>query len=285
MIRVFGFIICAALSALALRAADISRAEELFKGTDYEASLKLLDKKASDGPSNFLLGRNYFMLGDLKKSAEAFQKATAADPKNSEYMDWLGRAYGRRAETANPFLAPGLASKARQAFESAVQLNGKNKDALSDLFDYYLEAPGFLGGGHDKAAEVAGKMAVVDPPEAYFAKARLAEKRKEFGAAEQSLRKAIAIAPHEASHFVTLAKFLAKQGRTSESDAVFAQAAKTAPNNPSVWFARADTLIQQKRNLAEAKALLQKYVRAPITADDPPREEAVRLLKQAGGGV
>ena len=45
------------------------------------------------------------------------------------------------------FTATGLASKARQNFERAVQLDPQNREALSDLFEYYLEAPGFLGGG------------------------------------------------------------------------------------------------------------------------------------------
>lgn len=282
MNRVFGIISLLCIFAFSAAASDLIKAENLFKHTDYEGSLALLDKKANDGPTNFLLGRNYVMTGDFKRAADALSKAVAAEPNNSDYVDWLGRAYGRRAETSNPLLAPGLASKARQCFEKAVALNSGNKDALSDLFDYYLEAPGFLGGGYDKAADVAEKMSKVDPPEAFFARARLAEKRKEFGVAEQSLRKAVSTAPHEVNHLLTLAKFLAKQGRSNESDAVFAQAEKTAPNAPGVWFARADTLIQQKRNLTEAKSLLQKYVKAPITADDPPREEAVRLLKQVG---
>ena len=262
---------------------DLSKAEELYRRTEFESSALLLNKKSNDGPTNFLLGRNYFMMSDFGKAAERFLKAVAAEPQNSEYMDWLGRAYGRRAETSNPFIAPGLASKARQAFEKSVELNPSNKEALSDLFDYYLEAPGFLGGGYDKAEKVARQMAAIDPPEGHFALARLSEKRKEFGSAEQSLRRAVAIAPHEVGLMVNLAKFLAKQGRTSESDAIFAQAVKTAPDSPSLWFARADALIQQKRNLAEARGLLQKYVKAPITVDDPPKIEAIRLLKQIGG--
>jgi hypothetical protein len=55
------------------------------------------------------------------------------------------------------------------------------------------------------------------------------------------------------------------------------------PNAPRLWFARADVLIKQKRNPSEAKMLLQKYVNAPITVDDPPRDEAYRLLKEVGG--
>jgi tetratricopeptide (TPR) repeat protein len=263
-----------------LSAHDLSKAEELYRHTAYDESLNLLDKKSSDAATNFLLGRDYFMLGDFKRAVDYLGRATAISPENSEYMDWLGRAYGRRAEMANLLSAAGFATKARTAFEAAVRLDPKNSEALSDLFDYYLNAPGFMGGGYEKAKDVADKIAAVDPPEGYHVKAQLAQHRKEYGDAEQALRKAVAVAPHEVGHMITLAKFLANQGRTRESDAVFAAAEKVNPGAPKVWFARADTLIKGKRNLEEARNLLQKYVQAPITVDDPPKEEAARLLKQ-----
>jgi tetratricopeptide (TPR) repeat protein len=272
-----------AFTALPAPAQDLSQPEELYKRTYYEASLALLDKHASDPATAFLLGRDYYMLADFKKAIDYFQRSSAAQPRNSEYMDWLGRAYGKRAETSNPLLAPALASKARQAFERAVELDSSNRDALSDLFDYYLNAPGFLGGGYEKALTVANRMSSIDPSEAFFAQAQLAQKHQHFQAAEFHLRQAVAIGPHEIGHLIALARFLANQGRTGESDAVFQQAEKANPNSPRLWFARADVLIKQKRNMEEAKSLLKKYVQAPITVDDPPREEAFRLLKEVGG--
>jgi Flp pilus assembly protein TadD len=261
----------------------LTRAENLYWHTQYEASLALLDKNATDAPTMFLIGRNYLMSGDFRRAADYFQKAVAAAPKNSDYMDWLGRAYGKRAESSNPLMAPMLASKARQAFERSVALDPRNAEALSDLFEYYLEAPGFLGGGYDKALVVANKIAAVNPAEGHFAKAQLARKHREFNDAEQHLRQAAALAPHQVGRLVDLARFLAEQGRTRESDAVFAQAQKVDPNAPKVWFARARTLIQQKRNVDEAKNLLQNYMRASVTADDPSKDDARQLLKQVGG--
>jgi tetratricopeptide (TPR) repeat protein len=262
---------------------DLAKAEDIYKHTDYETSLALLDKRGADPVASFLIGRNYFMLGDFKKSVEYLQKVTNAQPGKSEYWDWLGRAYGRRAETANPLAAPGYATKARAAFEKAVELDAGNRDALSDLFDYYLEAPGFLGGGYDKAMGIAEKTATVDQAEAYFERAKLDQKRKEFESAEIHFRKAVESGPREIGHLLSLARFLATQGRLHESDAVFIQAQQIAPNEPKLWFARADVLIQGKRNLPEARDLLQKYMSAAITVDDPPKNEARRLLKQVGG--
>lgn len=272
-----------ALSLSTVQAADLSKAEDRYRHTDFEASLALLDKHSSDAAENFLIARDYYMLGEFKKAGDYLQTATQQQPQNSEYMDWLGRAYGKRAETSNPLLAPGLASKARQAFERSVELDPKNADALSDLFDYYLDAPGFLGGGYDKAMSVAERTATFDPAQAYFEKAKLAQKRKEFQAAEDHLRQAISVAPLELGHFLALGRFLATQGRNKESDAVFLEAQTKHPNAPQVWFAWASVLVKQKRDLGQAKTMLEKYVRASVTPDDPPKQEARRLLKEVGG--
>jgi tetratricopeptide (TPR) repeat protein len=266
-----------------VRADDLSKAENLYKQTDFDASLSLLDKHSSNAATEFLIGRDFFMLGDFKKSTDYLLKAVALQTSSAEYFDWLGRSYGKRAETSNPLMAPGFASRARQAFERALELDPKNNDALSDVFDYYLEAPGFLGGGYDKAFAIAQRTAAIDPPEGYFEQAKLAQKRKEYQTAEDHFRRAVAAAPHEVGHLVALARFLATQGRNGESDAVFLEAQKVNPNAPGVWFARADVLIKQRRNLDEAKVLLEKYVQAPITVDDPPKQDARRLLKQVGG--
>lgn len=264
----------------------LQKPEELYQRTDFEGSLALLDKHSNDAATNFLIGQDYFSLGEFKKAADSLEKAAGEDPRNSEYEDWLGRAYGRRAETSNPLLAPGYASKARQAFERAVELDPKNSDALADLFDYYLEAPGFLGGGYDKAMVVADKIAAVDPSEGYFAKARLAQKQKDLQQAELHLRQAVAAAPRKVGKLLELAKLLSREGRTQESDAMFKQADEISPNTPSVWFTWADTLIKEKRNLPEAKTLLQKYIQAQITPDDPPKSRASKLLQQvASNGV
>jgi tetratricopeptide (TPR) repeat protein len=277
-------VVCATLLSVSLlRAADLSQAEERYKHTDFDGSLSLLDKHSTDAATNFLVARNYFMLGEFKKATEYLQNAVQEESANADYVDWLGRAYGKRAESANPFMAPGLATKARDAFEKAVDLDPKNPDALSDLFDYYLEAPGFLGGGYDKAMTIAERTAKIDPSQGYFEKAKLAQKHKEFRSAEEHLREAIEIAPHEVGHLLALGRFLANQGRNRESDAVFMEARSKHPNAPQVLFAWASVLVKQKRDLGEAKTMLQKYMQASITPDDPPKNEARRLLKEVGG--
>ena len=260
-----------------------TRAHELYLRTEYRESLAvLLPLPNRDAAALQLMGQDYFMLGEYRKATEFLEQAAARDSANAECLLWLGRAYGRRAETSSPFTAPGYASKARQMFERAVALDPANREAVGDLFDYYLGAPGFLGGGQNKAEALAAKVALRDPAEGHYYQAQLDDRRKQYDSAEQHLRTAIELAPRQANRFVDLAIFLAMRGRAKESDALFAEAERIAPENPKLLFERAQTYIKGGRNLEEARRLLRRYLQAPLTPNDPPKSEAEALLKKIG---
>jgi len=272
--------------ASVLTAADpnLDQARKLYDLTDFDQSIRLLQALPDKDASVYaLLGRNYFMLSDYKKATDLLEKAYAADPHNAEFALWLGRAYGRRAETSSPFTAPGYASKTRQFLEKSVQLNPHDIEALNDLFEYYLEAPGFLGGGLDKAQAISQKIAAVNPSEGHWAQAKIAERRKEFSTAEEQLKRAIELAPHQVGRLIDLARFLVKQGRVQEADQSLAKADKIAPNSPKLMFAKAELYIRTGRNLDEAKALLQRYLTCTLTPEDPPRADAQKLLRKVQG--
>lgn len=266
---------------LAAAASPVDQARELYQRTDYEAALKILRPlPQKDAADYHLIGMCYYMQGDPKKAGDFFEKAVALRPGESDYHLWLGRAFGRRAETSSFLTAPGYAGKARDSFEKAVQLDPRNMEAISDLFEYYLEAPGFLGGGMDRAARLAAHMAEVNPAEGHWAQARLAEKRKQDRTAEEQLRRAIDLAPRQAGRLLDLAKLLARTGRYQESDEAFRRAESIAPGAPRILFARASVYIETGRNLGLAKQLLRQYLDSPLTPDDPPRKDAERLLRQ-----
>jgi Flp pilus assembly protein TadD len=279
------------LSAFLLLAATVSaspdvvgRAAVFYQRTDYAASLHVLaEDPAPDAAAYLLAGKNYYMLGDYKKAIEDFEKALALSPGNSDCELWLGRAWGQRAETGGWLTAGVSASKARQCFEKAVALDPKSHEAMNDLFDFYLNAPGILGGGIDKAEAIAKRIARERPPEYQFEKAQLADRRKQYGEAEMHFRRAMELAPGEPGRVVDLARYVAKRGRLEESDVLFAQARRMAPNRPGIVFAEANTYVENHRNLEQARTLLREYLRSNLTPDDPPRQAAEKLLRRAGG--
>ena len=264
-------------------APELAQAQGLYQGTRYRASLDLLlHANAKDPQVLRLMGQNYFMLGDFKKAAEVFEQAAKMNPEDAESALWAGRAFGRRAETSGPFTAPGYASKARQYLEKAVALDPSNREAAGDLFDYYIDAPSYLGGGEKKAEALAAKVAERDPAEGHYYQAQLADRHKEYDTAEQHFRKALDLAPRQAGRFLDLAKFLAGRGSAKESEALFDEATKLAPANPKILYERARAYIHGGRNLIEARKLLEQYIKSPLTPADPPRAEAQALLNKIG---
>jgi tetratricopeptide (TPR) repeat protein len=261
----------------------VRQARALYETTQYQGSLQMLEKDPAPDVETYLLaGKNYFMLGDYKKAVDFLEKAAAENPDSSDVQLWLGRAWGRRAEKSGWLMAGVHAVKARQHFERAVALDPHNSEAKNDLFDFYLNAPGFMGGGLEKAQALARSIIKERPAEYEFEEAQIAEHKKDFAAAEGHLRRALELAPGQPGRFIDLARFLAKRGRLAESDQLFEEARKAAPSAPKVAFAEARTDIENHRKLEHARELLKSYLHASLTPDDPPREEAETLLRRAG---
>lgn len=280
----FVTLLVSSAALLAAASPDLDQARKFFNSTDFEQSLRVLEAAPRNADANELIGRNYYMLGDFKKASEALQKAVDAEPNNGRHALWLARAYGRRAELASPFTAPGYAVKTRQYFERAVQLNPRDLEALSDLLDYYLEAPGFLGGGMDKAEATAHQIAAIDASEGHEAQARLAEKRKQYSTAEEHLQRAVESAPSQIGRLIEYARFLSSRGRFDEAEQRLAKAQAIAPNSARLVFERAHIYVETHRNLSVARELLKRYLSLPLTAEDPSRYEASKLLRQVQGG-
>ena len=251
---------------------DLSRAEEYYYRTEYQRAINVLQAaEPRDAAVYALTGKALFMQGQYKDAVPSLEKAVAEDGLSSDYYDWLGKAYGRVAEGSSFLSALGYAKRTVRAFERAVELDPSNLEALSDVFEYYLDAPGMVGGGVDKAETIVRRMAALDQAEFHYMRARLAEKRKDYGAAEREYRAALSAAPDQAGRALDLAAFLSARGRYEESDQIFRGAAEKYPNVPKVLYAQAAAYVQSKRNLDQVEILLKRYLELQITPDDPQR--------------
>src|SRR5664279_5676909 len=105
LISMFGFA-CLAWAA----GGDLERATKLYNLTEFQQSLEVLHAVPNKDAAVYeLMGRNYYGQGEFKKATEALERAVVLQPGNSNVYLWLGRAYGRRAETSSMITAPGLA--------------------------------------------------------------------------------------------------------------------------------------------------------------------------------
>src|SRR5262245_26809311 len=71
--------------------AQLDQARKLFVRAQYREVVSLLTPLAHTGgaPVNELIGKSYFIMGEHKKAAEAFERAVAAQPGNSTLHHWL----------------------------------------------------------------------------------------------------------------------------------------------------------------------------------------------------
>jgi tetratricopeptide (TPR) repeat protein len=267
-----------------LSAADSGDSKLLAEGRVDEAIASLqrrISAAPRDAESYNLLCRAYLTLGDWDKGISACEKAVSLDPENAQYHLWLGRIYGEKADHAGFWSAAGMAKKVRNEFETAVRLNPNSAEARTDLAEFYLEAPGIVGGGRDKAEAQAQKLATMDPVKAGWVKGRLAEKKKDLVSAENEYRAAIEASHGAALAWLNLAFFYRHTGRLDAMEDAIRHASSAPMDQPEVLMESAEMLLRSKRDLPQATQLLRRYLSSTPTAEAAPAFKAHYLLGTA----
>jgi tetratricopeptide (TPR) repeat protein len=257
-------------------AAATSPAELFSSGHADEAIAALqtqLRAAPRDAEAHALLSRVYYAMERWDDAIAEGQQMVALDPNNSNYHLWLGRAYGEKAERSPWFQALFLARKTRIEFEKAVALNGSNLDARSDLAEFYIEAPSFLGGSREKAQGEANQVRRLgDEAGSLWIQAKLAESAKDYALAEQDLRAAIVASKGNPETMISLASFYRRRGRIKEMENMINQAEQAALQirRSDVLLEGAELLYRAGRNFAGALQLVRKYLNSPHNSEDPP---------------
>jgi tetratricopeptide (TPR) repeat protein len=264
-----------------LARADDPAPEPLLKTGRADEALRLLNAEIQTHPNNAaaynLLSRLYFQLEMWDTALRMAEKSVALEPHNSLYQQWLGRTAGRKAENSNPFTAFGLARRVKVAFERAVTLDPDNIGARTDLAEYYLEAPAFLGGDKNKARLQGDAILPHDPGLANYIYARVEEKQGS-GRAEEQYKKAIAASGNSARYWVELAYYYRRAGRPQEMEAALMQSASAVNHDGMPAFDGAFILLRTGRNFPGAVQMLRQYLHGENLSEEGPAFRAQYLL-------
>jgi tetratricopeptide (TPR) repeat protein len=265
----------------ALAGAD-ENARALLASGRVDDAIAQLDGLISASPNDALaynlLCRAYFSLGNWDEGISHCERAVSLAPTNSRYHLWLGRIYGQKADKAGVFTAAGLARRVRKEFEAAVELNPNDVDARTDLAEFYLEAPGVIGGGHDKAQKQADSLFRLDPARAHWVKGRIAEKQRDFAAAEKEYQGAIESSQGAASAWLNLGLFYRHRQRWDEMVATLAHLRTARLDRPDALVDAAEILISSERDLDEANRLLRAYLSSNSQVEQAPAFKVHYLL-------
>ena len=290
--RVAAFLIAATVvlpsgARAAAATQTLAQIDQVFQAGEADKALQqigaLPQAGADSADAQNLSCRIHYALQQWDKAASECEQATRLDNQNAVYHMWLGRALGQKAAHASVFSAYSLAKRTAAEFETAARLNPRSAEVLMDLGEYYKSAPGFVGGGLDKAERIAVQLDGVEASRGHQLHARIAESRGDYETAEREYKQAITTAPHPALRWTVLASFYRIRKRYTDMQAALRSAEGLARKDPRATVALYDgagVLIDGKLDPGTAARLLEEYLASSTKTEEGPAFEGyVRLAK------
>ena len=286
-------------------------AERLIEAGHWKQARAVVQTGSQDSPNTwFLSSQICHAFGDHCSAEALAQKAVALAPQVARYHRQLAEVQGVMAQRAGIFQQLGLARTFRREIDIAIRLDPKDVQARHDLLEFFLLAPGILGGDVKKAEDAAREICQFDAAEGYRAKARIAEFRKDWAQVEEMLRHASEVRPPSYRARVELAKFYLRPEHGNESaavamaesaveldptridgysilasiltargewvplDSLLSRAANQVPDDPTPYFRAADVLLGGRRELEKAERYFRQYVSQEPEGNQPVAAEA-----------
>lgn len=253
--------------------ATLAQANAALQAGEADKALALLHSLPASADAHNLRCRVLFTLEKWNAAADECQKAVTMDSGNSDYHMWLGRALGEKADRASFLSAFGLGKKVHAEFELAVKLDPRNASALADLGEFDYSAPGIVGGGMDKAQQVAEQLDHVDPVRAAELRSHIAEAGKDNGTAERFLKQAIAQSPHPAYQWMALASYYRRRKAWDQMQQAVMSGYRAAQRERRAGVALyngASILIQTGRDFDLAAKMLEQYLSSSSQTEEAP---------------
>jgi tetratricopeptide (TPR) repeat protein len=260
--------------------------ETLYSAGSYSQGADALQAAIVQHPKDaslyYWLGRCYFEIRDFDRSISSWESAIDLDSTRSDYHDWLGRAYGRKAEQdshSKMASALSLARRTHHQFEVAVQLDATNLDAQRDLIAFMASAPSNLGGGEEHALEQIRALSAVDPLEGMLALADLYATRKKLDQASEEYQKILKSSPDRVAAYFEIADYYRDRGDSEHMKQAVEGALRVAPSDRRLNYYRGVALVLEKKDSETAERDLRTYIDSvPDNSELPAHSSAYEWL-------
>ncbi|MGH9775986.1 MAG: tetratricopeptide repeat protein [Candidatus Acidiferrales bacterium] len=313
MLKRFIFLpVLIAILSVLLHGADVSTAALIEKG-HFKRAQTILSEQLKSNPNN---ARSHC---EMSQVDEAFQrwdeaiqqaeKAVSIDGKNAEFQAQLADAVGAKLSAGQGgfFERASLARRFKKEAEAALQLDPNNVDANSDLAEFYLEAPGIIGGDNKKAEELADRVVKLNAARGYLLKIEIftEEKRSNeiepllqqaikadsssydlriqaanfyigkgssaFTPAEEQAKQAIHLDPERVHGYTSLAVIYTQQSRWKDLESLLADSQREVPDDFAPLYQSARTIFvhNQTQELVRAEKYLRAYLGQPPEGNEP----------------
>jgi tetratricopeptide (TPR) repeat protein len=281
-------------------AADVD-ADVLIKNGHYKHARAVLEKRLAANPKDAqaltLMALVKLAFRDFDGATKVAEQAVGLNGKDAQAHAVSAECYGSKTKgDVGMFEGLRLARSVKSEAETALAIDPKNYLALRSLMEFYMEAPGIIGGSNSQADAMAAKIMAIDPAKGYLAKAEiatqnnqsdqvaslylkaaeadpksydvcirlgglyLAEKTHDLNKAEDYSQKAIQLDPERAAGWGLLAIVTVQKGDMPGLDKLLVQAEKAAPDNLAYYFRAARALSANGKDDVRAEKLYKQYL-------------------------
>lgn len=244
----------------------VDSAKAAYDKGDAHKAIEILKSAEAQQPTNgeiqLLLTKAYLDAKQYDNAISSAEKAVSSDPKNSVYHQWLGEAYGQKADHSSMLSAYSWARKTQKEFDAAVKLNDHNFDADQDLIEYDCTAPSMVGGGEDKGQTLIQRVMALDPAEGHFGAGVCKAVKKDYAAADAEYTKALESKPKTADRIYDIGDYFLQRGQGDKLLQVAAEGEALAPNDPRGKYYQAVGWILQGQKYPDAEKNLREYLAA-----------------------
>jgi Tfp pilus assembly protein PilF len=261
---------------------ELDRAIHLYQSGEFTEATTVLSLLSRSSPSDsdvrLWLGKSYLKTRQWDKAVGEMEKAVQLEPSSARFQLWLGRACGARAAHSFFITGFGWAKRVIRAFETARRLSPEDIDVRFDLLQFYIDAPGMVGGGKDKADAEAKAISKLSAKRGYAARAMIFEKNKQWDLAKKELVQATIEYPDDPDLCNDLADFLLDR-KDFEGALSYAKRALTMDNNSKkARLVRAASATHLHVDLDESESFLKELAQGPLGDEDPAFEEVYYWL-------
>ena len=275
--RVFNagaFLLAAATSTLGAQGTpSLAHAKQQFDARNWDAAKQEYTLLARSLPADVTpvlqLGRIALAQGETEEGIKQFERCVAIDEKVADCHLWLGNALGNAAQRANKFKLPFLAKRTKKEFDRAVELDPNSVDARSGVLQYYMLAPGFLGGSMEKAREQAAEIDKRSKVRGALAYGLLADHDKNLREAEAAYQRAVAAAPDSTVGYNALVNLYVREKRWSEAFATLDRIAARVPGEMNLPLSVARVAYLSGEQLPRGEEAVKRWIA------NPPREATI----------
>jgi len=261
----------------------VAEAQREYNAGHYHRAVDTLSdavvKSPNDASLHFLLGQCYYQLREFTRAVASFERSVQLVPGQSEYHDWLGKAYGRRAEQAMFLSAMGWARKTHKEFEVAVHLEPSNFEAHRDLIRFEMYAPGIVSGGDDRALKHIEALEKLDALQGQLARGEFLNAKKRLAEADTVFAKILDSNTDRIGVCFEVADYYRDRQNTARMSEAIAAAERIDADDRRLKFYHGILLVMKGENPTEAKSLLKAYLATvPDNSDLPAHSTALEWL-------